>query len=356
MSEVRVLDERQDQDVHEWIRLWQRWAEGEPWCHPGFVRAFAADGDRALCAVMEEEAGAVLYPLVQRPLATLPWVDDDDPGCDLSGPYGYGGAFRFGCYHGSALGFWDSFDRWANANDVVTTFSRLSVFPEQLLWQRGDTLERSTNVVRSLDISESDLWMDYDHKVRKNVKRAQASGIEVSIHQDMSDLDEFWQVYQLTMDRRGAGSFYRRDFAFFERLLESLHGHYALCHARRAGEVVSTEIVLLSDTRTYSFLGGTLSAAFEWRPNDLLKHEIIRWSRSAGRTSYLLGGGQEQEDGIFRYKKSFAPRGTVPFSTSQRILNPDSYAKLLSLRRSWLFNSGRPVATSDRWFPQYRSE
>ena len=42
----------------------------------------------------------------------------------------------------------------------------------------------------------------------------------------------------------------------------------------------------------------------------------------------MLGGGYEDGDGIFRYKRSFAPHGLVPFFVGRRILDPDLYADL----------------------------
>ena len=75
------------------------------------------------------------------------------------------------------------------------------------------------------------------------------------------------------------------------------------------GRVVSTELVFVAAEHVYSFLGGTLTEALELRANDLLKHEIIRWARDAGRKTFVLGGGYGAADGIFRYKLSFAPKG-----------------------------------------------
>ena len=72
----------------------------------------------------------------------------------------------------------------------------------------------------------------------------------------------------------------------------------------------------------------TDETSFALRPNDLLKVELIRWARATGKQRFVLGGGFQADDGIFRYKRSFAPDGLVPFEVGMRILRPDAYADL----------------------------
>ena len=42
----------------------------------------------------------------------------------------------------------------------------------------------------------------------------------------------------------------------------------------------------------------------------------------------MLGGGYGADDGIFRYKRSFAPHGLVPFFVGRRVLEPELYDEL----------------------------
>ena len=106
-----------------------------------------------------------------------------------------------------------------------------------------------------------------------------------------------------------------------------------------------------SANHLYSFLGGTLAEAFAERPNDLLKHEIILWGRQAGKRAFVLGGGFAPDDGIYRYKKSFAPNGSAPFCVGRRIHNAAAYTRLIESRRRW--QSG--WAPRNGYFPEYRA-
>jgi hypothetical protein len=282
--------------------------------HPEYVRLFE-DG-RALCAVDD----GVLYPFLLRELPL------GAEGADIVTPYGYGGAFRTGPVGPDA--FWAAFDAWAAAQGVVSELVRFSLFRDRLLPYPGEREQRLVNVVRDLGPREDELWMDYEHKVRKNVKKALRSGLHAEIDETGERLDDFLRIYDQTLDRRLAPGRYRFPRTFFERIRDRLPGQFVYAHVLHGDRVVSSELALLSATSAYSFLGGTDEESFVLRPNDLLKVELIRWAKAAGKQRLVLGGGFEGEDGIFRYKRSFAPHGLVPFEIGTRILRPDAYAEL----------------------------
>jgi hypothetical protein len=102
-------------------------------------------------------------------------------------------------------------------------------------------------------------------------------------------------------------------------------------------------------------LGGTLPDAFPLRPNDLLKHEIILWARETGKKAFVLGGGYGSDDGIYRYKKSFAPQGSVPFSVGTRIHDKNVYDHLVERRRLWESEHQNEWQPRSGWFPEYRA-
>jgi hypothetical protein len=282
--------------------------------HPEYVRLDAAG--QPLCAL----ADGVLYPFLLR---KLPLGAD---GADIVTPYGYGGAFRTGAADADA--FWASFDAWAAEQGVVSELVRFSLFRDHLLPYPGRREQRLVNVVRDLTADEDALWMDSEHKVRKNVKKALRSGLRVEIDDTGARLEDFFRLYEHTLDRRRAHDRYRFPRTYFEHIRDRLPGQFVYAHALDGDRVVSSELALLSATSAYSFLGGTDEGSFALRPNDLLKAELFRWAKAAGKQRFVLGGGYAADDGIFRYKRSFAPHGLVPFEIGTRILRPDLYAEL----------------------------
>lgn len=353
MKELELLDACQPRDFGRWLELWSAWEEREPMAHPAYARLFARPGEQALCAVARVGESFVLFPFILRPLALEPWAGGDEPACDVTTPYGYGGAFASGAGIDATV-FWAAFAELARARRVVSAFVRLSLFPEQILTFDGDVVVNAPNVVRSVDLPEEALWRDYAHKVRKNVSRARREGLVVERDESGTRLDEFAAIYAATMDRRGAHEDYYFPPSFFRSIVDELHGAHAFFHVLQGARVVSTELVLTSRRHVYSFLGGTLEEAFEMRPNDLLKHAVAGWARETGRTAYVLGGGYGGADGIFRYKLGFAPRGEVPFHVGRRVYAPDVYERLEEKRRAWETAQGREWAPRNGYFPRYR--
>ena len=91
---------------------------------------------------------------------------------------------------------------------------------------------------------------------------------------------------------------------------------------------ISCELITLKNNNAYSFLGGTLSEYFPFRPNDLLKHEIINYLRNISVKYFCLGGGSKDGDGIYKYKKSFSKNGSNEFFIGKKIYNKNIYSKI----------------------------
>lgn len=353
-----ILSADVPQDAARWTDLWASWPTREVFAHPNYVKLFADPPDQPLCALWQSDGQCVLYPFILRDLAAEPyWSADHGPAADIVTPYGYGGPFFWGTPDPGDLArsFWPHFDAWALAHSVVSEFLRFSLFPDSLLPYPGSSTENRMNVVRDLTPDQDSLWMDFKHKVRKNVNKARRSGLSVEVDLTGRRLPDFLDVYAATMHRRQAAEEYRFTPGFFERMQSGLPGQFAFFHALDAGRVVSTELVLVSAETVYSFLGGTLSEAFDTRPNDLLKVEIMLWAKSRGKRSFVLGGGYQSDDGIYRYKTAFAPRGSVPFKTGFRTFGEELYEKIIHAR------SGLPGQDGEAWkprldyFPAYRS-
>jgi hypothetical protein len=338
MSDFVVLDAACRQDREAWLAIWNRSAHREPFAHPAYVTLFAANG-RALCAI--GRAGALMVPFILRP------IDGTDGLHDVISPYAYGGPFGSTADLACVERFWQDLTQWEAEHRVVSEFMRFSL-DASIAGYPGQARSGQDNVVCSVRPTLDEIWRNVEHKVRKNVQKADRSGITVESDHGAQRFDDFWEIYRTTMDRRAAAAQYYFEREFFDTIHE-MSGSFTYFHALLRGEVISSELVLLSSTRAYSFLGGTRADHFALRPNDCLKHRIICWTKESGREAYVLGGGYGCNDGIFRYKQSFAPNGTVPFFTGRRILNLSAYMQLVDARRvaAGVSDSG--------FFPAYRA-
>ncbi len=353
--DVRFLDAARAQDAKSWLELWEGWPDREVMAHPRFVRLFARPGDQVVCAAARTPSGGVLYPLIVRPIAGEPWAAGQTRGCDLTAAYGYGGPFAWSVTEAEARAFWAAFDAWARSRGAISSFARLPLFPDQALPFAGEILDRGPNVVRTLDLAESELRADYAPKVRKNLRRARSEGVVVGFDPRGRRLDEFLAIYDATMDRRHALPQYYFPREFFESIVAGLPGRFLFAHAMASSKIVSSELILLSGRRAYFFLGGTLAEYFRLRPNELLKHESFLFCAGMGLREFVLGGAYRSEDGVLRYKRAFAPTGELPFRIGVRTYDPDAVARLVESRRAWERSQGRDWVPAPCFFPPYRS-
>jgi hypothetical protein len=346
-----ILDAAVPAERRAWVDRWEGWGEREVFAHPEYVRLFARPCDRVVCAVGEDEGGTVLFPLVLRPLAAEPWAPAGEDRLDAVSPYGYGGPFAFGEGPRDDEAFWRAHEAWCRAARVVSTFARLPLFDGQVPRLPAAPEPRGPNVVRALGPDLSAIWMEYDRSVRANVKAAERNGVTVEVDETGARLDAFIEVYEHTMSRRGATGWYFFPRSFFERLVTTLAGQYVFFHALHAGRVVSTELILVSARHCYMLLSGTLAEAYPLRPNDLLRHTTVRWAAEHGLTAYVLGGGYEPGDGVYRHKRNFAPKGMLPFRVAC-LVHDQAAAQDLARRRAEAEHGWSP---RPGFFPPYRS-
>jgi hypothetical protein len=316
----------------------------------GYAKAFSIRGDgEPMLLYYKNGSTRAMNVVFKRDIAVSNPFRDILPKntfFDLSTPYGYGGFW----VEGDAFELVNqAYDRFCIDQGFVSEFVRFHLFGDYRLHYSGMVETRTNNVVRSLDSSLDDILKDFKHKVRKNLQRAEDSGLSIELDATATRLDDFMTVYYGTMDRTEATT----DFYFTQEFFEALNemaGNYMYFHVMYEGQVIATELVLYGTENSYSFLGGTNGDFFHLRPNDFLKYEIIKWAKRQGLRRFVLGGGYGADDGIFRYKRSFAPNGVVPFYIGKRILDKDKYDKLVKLR------SDEDISErSMSFFPEYRS-
>ena len=273
---------------------------------------------------------------------------------DIITPYGYGGPVVITANDRQKLfsEYADAWEAYCRENGIVSEFVRFHLFDNCDVRESfyGEAAPVSDNVVVKTDCEIDELWMRFEHKVRKNVKKARANGLTMLRDSTGEHIDDFLRIYIDTMQRNNAESYYYFEKSYFEAIQKTLPGKFMYFFAEKDGVIVSAELVLCSEKYVYSFLGGTDSDYYDLRPNDLLKFDIISWCCETGRKAFVLGGGYHREDGIYKYKKSFAPDGDVPFYIGKKIHDEEAYARLVECRK----NEGS-FDEATGFFPAYRA-
>ncbi len=357
-ASFRVL-EASGPSREEWLALLESWSGKEVFAHPDYLALYQTAGHRPICIVYHCSEGRVIYPLMLRDLRMAAfWGPGGDELYDtIAPPYGYGGPFVEGKGDKSVLvaRFFREYRQWALSQNVVSEYITFSPKDECELPYPGTVIVRAPTVVRTLTLSPDEIWRGYKGSVRRCVKAARRAGLVIETDLSGERIEDFLEIYTETMMRRRAAANYYLRPGFLECLNRTLKGYYVYFHALLDGKVVSTELALISADSTFFFRGGTRADASHLRPNHLLKHHIILWSQERGKPYYILGGGNNAGDSLYRYKLSFAPQGVRPLRIGKWILNQNRYEQLVAARRAYEKAQGAQWTPMNNYFPAYRA-
>lgn len=355
-TKLLLLDLKKRKDSSLFRQYWEISSERKPHYNPDYVRLMADANEYPMAIFYQHsKGGIILYPILVRSLDDLSFCPRYLKSYkDVRSPYGYGGPLYLGSEDAKAEicnDFRIEYSKFAYSQKFVSEFIREDIFANQLVILDGYRIEQQKNVVVRLTRSKKEIWFQYEHKVRKNVKRAIKERLKFVLDPQGIYLDDFLKIYYSTMYRTGASSYFFFPKKLFKNFIKALGPGEGLTfvHVFDDDKMVATELILMSNTVLYSFLGGTSDEGKRKRANDFLKHKTILWGKLIGKKYYVLGGGASPGDGIFRYKKSFDPKSIFPFYVNMRIINEEVYNDILSEYKKYTKNS-----TTKGFFPPYR--
>jgi len=302
--------------------------------HPDFYAAHAAPPDiEAACAVLDDPRGLVLYPFLRNRITDLNLVASSEFLYDIQGVPGYNGLASTSKDIALLSEFHEQFCAYCKSTGIVAELTRLNPALDHadLFTGTMDLRIINRNVIVDLTVSEEDLWHHhYTHAARKQVNKGRRNGIATRLAQSPRDIASFHEVFHHTMVRNDAVPDAFRPLSYFQNLATTCEAQCLFYLAEHKGRPVAVELVTHGTEIGYSFLGGTLEAAFSLAANDILKHEIIIDLKRRGLRKFCLGGGLVPGDGIHRYKQKFSAFGDVDFLLASRIHNRERFQRLVA--------------------------
>ncbi|GGX01636.1 lipid II:glycine glycyltransferase FemX [Streptomyces chryseus] len=173
----------------------------------------------------------------------------------------------------------------------------------------GDAQPRLVFQVPLAGRTTDDLWNGLNQEWRRNVRRAEKSGVEVSVG-GAADLPEFYRLLRITERRDG----FRlgRSLAYYERQYEVLNaeepGRMKLYLARHDGETLAAHTMLTVGRRVWYQTGASADHRREVRPSNALQWRMLRDAHAGGADVYDMRGVPSTLDpddrghGLLRWK------------------------------------------------------
>ena len=352
---IDKLDLNNEQDSQIYSALLTTLTENHPYYTTKFIRTFGSNLKNGIVLKYEnvKNGALILMPGYLRPIEFGKIISGY---YDFMSPYGYSGPiYNANVVDEDKTRFWKEVDKFYAERNVICEFIRFDLNENHLLYT-GDIVPTLLNIKGKL-IEKDEQWKKYEHKVRKNVKKAEKAELHSKIFfekKESKQVEEFYEIYMHTLIRNDAKNDFYYSLDQFKNFVEN-NNTCAIVLTYKNTTVISAELILVSNSCIYSFLGGTLSNYFDLRPNDLLKHNIINWGRERGYKYFVLGGGYGADDGIFRYKKSFFPEDVVHYYTGRKVLNNSAYKELINYCNEERISRGlSEIGPEEGFFPLYR--
>lgn len=319
---------------------------------PGYLSMSTGAGERAVGIELREGTSVLFLPLVIRMV----------PGSrlsDASSPYGYPGPIVRVERQEDLAGF---VERAAlrlvevlRQLDLVTCFVRLHpvLTDAAEAFQRVGFLQLHGETV-SVDLRQDmhAIWGGIRSGHRNEINRARRQGQQAYVDKEWHHFEDFYQVYNETMRRVGAGEGYIFPRDYYERLRQALGERLHLVVVKIEGDVAAAGLFAETSKVVEYHLSGSKTQFLAQRPTKTMLADVIQWAKDRENTDLHLGGGVgAQRDSLFAFKAGFSKR-RHPFYTCRIVVDRDEYGRLVR-------QHGRAVPDVDDlsgFFPAYRQE
>ncbi|HAD05065.1 MAG: hypothetical protein A2091_12700 [Desulfuromonadales bacterium GWD2_61_12] len=322
---------------------------------PEYV-AFAArhEGGTAAAFLAREGSQALLIPLLLRRVPD--GLGGRSTWRDASSPYGYPSPLlspTATAHRGCRL--LHAFLRCSRDAEIISVFLRfhpLLSSPLAEFCEHGAVVRHGQTVWIDLNDDRQSLWRSTRENHRRGIAALRQKGFQARLDHH-EDWPAFVAVYEATMERLHAESFYHFSETYFRDLCAALGARLHLCAILSPhNEVAAAGLFTAVNGIVQYHLGGTAEKYLPLAPSKLMFDHVRNWARDNGQSIFHLGGGVGgRDDSLFRFKAGFS-RTTAEFHTCRLVVDHDHYGWLNSRFRQMQLATGQ---VNEEFFPLYRS-
>ncbi len=338
----------------EWNQILGQFPQHDVYFTPGYVRGFEKNGDgEPLLLYYPGGRMQAVNIVMLRPVPVLCVKEPEDEALkeyfDFVTPYGYGGFLLRGDASGEekqALAH--AYRDFCRDHKIVAEFNRYhpvigNAHDMECLYEVADL-----GHTVCMDVSSADtIWANLTSKNRNLIRKAQKNGVQIYWGREERLFREFEQIYNATMDKVGADSYYYFKKEFYDSILYDLKDQALVFYAKLGGETIAMSILLFGNGRMHYHLSASKKEYQSYAPTNLLLYEAACFGSRLGMKTFHLGGGLgSREDALYHFKKQFNRGEDMQFSIGRAVFDEKVYGRLRELN-----NGGKETG----FFPAYRA-
>lgn len=299
--------------------------------------------------LFECDFGVIKHSFIKR---LIPQTKFDFNLFDLVTPYGYGGPLILETSNEKELVqcFYQEFREYCKKNHIVSEFVRFHpILQNNMSFGNIYFVEFSRKTLATDLQYEDPVQENFSKSCRKNIKKALNNGVTFEVLEKPTDLNSFMEIYYSTMDRNSANDYYYFDKEYFDKILQNFRENLLVVKAYYEDTVIAQGLYFLYNNLIHIHLSGTLKEYLHLSPAYVLRYALTVWGKNNGYSLIHHGGGRtnSSEDGLFKFKKSFAQKKEFDFYTGKKIWNEQYYEILCT-------EKGVALNINSDFFPKYR--
>lgn len=208
-----------------------------------------------------------------------------------------------------------------------------NIFPDLNGFQRKMAY---THLLNLEGMTEEQLWNSYKKRVRRDVRKAEKSGIYLEEVQTSHEVDEMFRLYYQTMRRNITYTTWTKKSlgSIYEHLVQT--GKAKMLFAKKDGKPIAGIILLFSEDTVYYFFSASSEKYFPYCPNDLLVHHAICLAIREGKKYFDFMTSREDDTALMSFKEKWGAQ-KYPFHF---------FEKRLSFLSPWIWDQAWKIANS----------
>ena len=332
----------------KWDEIVKSFKDYDVYYLSGYVKAFQIHGDgEPLLFLFESDTCRGINVVMKRDIALDKCFEgklETNKYFDFATPYGYGGWLIEG---NDSSSLFNEYEKWCQEHNIVSEFVRYHPILKNHVYSLKAYHVIPLGETVAIDTTDKELiWANFNPKNRNVIRKAINSGVQIK-HGLSNDLfDAFVRIYNGTMDKDHAESYYYFEKQFYDSIRDDLKDHATVFYAELDGVIIAASIMLFVNGRLNYHLSGSLKEYQHLAPTNMLLWKAAEWGNEIGCKTFHLGGGVgSAEDGLFKFKRAFYRGELNRYHVGKKIFNEEIYNRLVDMRHK--------ESNSD-YFPEYR--
>jgi hypothetical protein len=302
------------------------------------------DGISKIVIFEDENLGKIYYPLMLRPCSVFKGSEEYNDVYEAISNYGYGGPILKDVAEKDKDKIIELFraelEELFKEKNIITELTRFhSLIKNYELFQNNDLLElmRDKATIYIKIDSEDEILDNMSVSTRNQVRQSLKKDLNIEYikNPDLEQIKEFYQIYKHNMEAVNAADYYLFNLDFFIDTFDYLKDNAELAFVYHKDELVSASIFMFYNNYVHYHLSGAKRKALDLRVNNFLLYKTARRFSKRGFKYFHLGGGLKDNDGLFNFKKGFAPDNRAEFYIGRKIHNQGLYKEIYDRRREY---------------------